>query len=236
MPSLYDFYQNDFNQNEKPLDRKDSIQVALKEYDGLRKEIDARTDGTKTYAWPVILLAGTTLAGAKIGVNPHLVFFLIPLVGMTIFVLATNAAFDMAKARKALARVENRIFVLSGETLLTHESCRVAEWEHGIGPLVIKQTAGTVIYWVVQVYVFIALKAKLVAVLNPVHIIVLVLVAGTLTTWHVNNIRGWYKLRNREFNPPLPLLAKVRINKEVLIATVPVGRQVPIQKLDVPQE
>lgn len=229
MATLYDFYQN-----EKPLDRKDSIQVALKEYDGLRKEIDARTDGTRTYAWPVVLLAGTTLVGWKVAINLDLVFFLIPLVALIIFVLATNAAYDMDKARKALARVENRIFILSGETLLTHESCRVIEWQSGALALREKLLMGTYLWWVVEVSLYFSLNID--KVLEPLQIGVLALVAATLTGWHGFNIQGWYELKAREFDPPLPLLAKVRSKDEVLIAAASGGRQVSIKKVDVPQE
>ena len=101
------------------------VDVVLNEYDSIRKEIDARTDATKTYGWQVILLAVGTFAGWKTTLNIDLVFFLLPAVVMFIISLGTNAGHDMDKARVSLARIENRVYKLTDHILLSNESCRL---------------------------------------------------------------------------------------------------------------
>src|SRR2546421_10798584 len=95
---------------------KQLISLALKEYDALRKGIDDRLDVTKTYGWPVILLAFGALAGFKsdlITVTDALAF--IPAVVFSIAALDANANHDKARVRRALVLIEDRIFILSGQ-------------------------------------------------------------------------------------------------------------------------
>ncbi|HEY0006017.1 MAG TPA: hypothetical protein VGB17_14645 [Pyrinomonadaceae bacterium] len=99
------------------------ISLALKEYDALRKGIDDRADVTKTYGWPVVLVSFGAIAGLKtdlISVNAALAF--IPAIVFSIAALDANANHDKARARRALALVEDKIFVLAGEPALCHES------------------------------------------------------------------------------------------------------------------
>ncbi|MBD0256750.1 MAG: hypothetical protein ICV83_13610 [Cytophagales bacterium] len=215
------------------IDRKDAIQIALKEYEGLRKEIDARTDGTKTYAWPVILLGAGTLAGWKMDINLDVVLFLIPTMVMTILTLAANASYDMDKARKALARVENRIFLLSGETLLTHESCRVIEWQENAWKRLAILFVVPLAYLasVCFLYYFLKINSSLAgntstikgaAITNnagvaPVtRLCVLIAIGGIMIGFYVRNAWGWYRLHAREFNPALPLMKRVKNNEEII--------------------
>src|SRR2546421_13073773 len=103
---------------------KQLISLALKEYDALRKGIDDRLDVTKTYGWPVVLLSFGAIAGLKsdlVTVPTALTF--IPAVVFSIAALDFNANHDKARARRALALVEDRIFILSDEQpALCHES------------------------------------------------------------------------------------------------------------------
>jgi len=102
---------------------KQLISLALKEYDALRKGIDDRADVTKTYGWPVVLLSVGAIAGIKsdlVSVGTALTF--IPAVVFTIAALDANARHDVARVRRALALVEDRIFVLAGEAALCRES------------------------------------------------------------------------------------------------------------------
>jgi hypothetical protein len=99
------------------------ISVALKEYDALRKGIDDRADVTKIYGWPVVLLAFGAIAGLKtdfVSLETALTF--IPAVVFSIAALDANANHDKARARRALTLVEDRIFILTGEPALCHES------------------------------------------------------------------------------------------------------------------
>lgn len=115
--------------------RETLINTALKEYEALRKEIDARTDATRNYGWPVIAVAfGATALFKAGGLDDNVMkvaLVLIPAVGMTIAALAANAQYDMNRARRGIADLEERIFKLSlrDEVALCHETCRVARWE-----------------------------------------------------------------------------------------------------------
>jgi hypothetical protein len=102
---------------------KQLTDLALKEYDALRKGIDDRSDVTKTYGWPVVLLSFGAIAGLKsdlVSVNSALT--LIPAVVFTVAALDANARHDVARIRRALALVEDRIFILVGEAALCRES------------------------------------------------------------------------------------------------------------------
>src|SRR5205085_6636402 len=102
---------------------KQLINLALKEYDALRRGIDDRADVTKTYGWPVVLLSLGAIASLKtdlISVSTALAF--IPAVVFSIAALDANANHDKARARRALALVEDRLYILSGEAALCHES------------------------------------------------------------------------------------------------------------------
>ncbi|HWS89229.1 MAG TPA: hypothetical protein VN282_19810 [Pyrinomonadaceae bacterium] len=106
------------------------ITTALKEYEALRKEIEARTDKTKTYGWPVILVALGAAASMKPDLlNLNLALMFVPAVPMTIAALAANANQDTDKARKAIALVEDRIYILSGKPLLCHHTMKLLRWE-----------------------------------------------------------------------------------------------------------
>lgn len=108
------------------------ISAALKEYDALRREIEVRTDATRAYGWPVILFVAGGVAGIKsFDVPPDLALMVIPAGAMTIFALTANASLAMEKARKGLAEVENRIYIISDKPetpSLCHESGRVSGW------------------------------------------------------------------------------------------------------------
>ena len=104
------------------------LTTVTKEYEGLRKEIDARSDATKAYGWPVVLLVFTVGAGWKTNIDWNLVLLFIPAIGMTIAALAANASHDIMKARRALAVTENKIYTLTGQPLLSYESWRVSKW------------------------------------------------------------------------------------------------------------
>ena len=97
--------------------------LALKEYDALRKEIDARADNTKTFGWPVVALALGAGLGFKfevVSVDTALTF--VPAVGMAVVALHYNSDHDKLSARRALALVEDKVFGYSGEPVLSRET------------------------------------------------------------------------------------------------------------------
>jgi len=106
------------------LTSKDLITVVLKEYDALRKGIDDRLDVTRIYGWPVVLLSFGAIAGLKSElVSLTIALSLIPAIVLSIAALDANANHDKARARRALALVEDKIFILAGnQPLLSHES------------------------------------------------------------------------------------------------------------------
>lgn len=108
----------------EPESRKQLISIALREYDALRKGIDDRLDVTKTYGWPVVLVAVGAIAGLKselVNVNTALAF--VPAIVFSIAALDANANHDKARARRALALVEDRIFILAErEAAMCYES------------------------------------------------------------------------------------------------------------------
>jgi hypothetical protein len=130
---------------------KELINLALKEYDALRKGIDDRADVTKTYGWPVVLLSVGAIAGLKsdlVSVSVALTF--IPAIVMSIAALDANANHDKARARRDITLVEDKIFILLGESSLCHESnaflrCR----EIGL-PHLKRAVAYTVVYALVE--------------------------------------------------------------------------------------
>jgi catechol 2,3-dioxygenase-like lactoylglutathione lyase family enzyme len=112
------------------MEPQDQIAVVLKEYEGLRKEIDARTDATRMYGWPVIILVVGAMASWKTEFARvfDIALLFMPAVGMTIAALGANANYAIDKTRVALARIEERVFDISGQVLLDHESRAIARW------------------------------------------------------------------------------------------------------------
>ncbi len=130
------------------------ISVALKEYDALRKGIDERADVTKIYGWPVVLLSFGAIAGLKtdiVSVNTALTF--IPAVVFTIASLDANANHDKARARRALALVEDKIFILAGEPVLCHESKAFIKCRDRAAKQLRNAVALTFIYGLVETFV-----------------------------------------------------------------------------------
>src|SRR5688500_8118479 len=98
--------------------------LAVREYDALRKGIDDRMDVTKTYGWPVVIVSIGALAGFKSDlIDSTTVLTFIPALVFTVAALDANANHDKARVRRALALVEDRLFILSNcEPGICHES------------------------------------------------------------------------------------------------------------------
>lgn len=135
--------------------------LAVKEYDSLRKEIEARADATRTYGWPVILLAFGAIAGFKpelIDINSALTF--IPTVAITIAALDANARHEKVKFSRSIALVEDRVFLLSGAPVLCHETVELRRERRRAGRQVAKAVAFSLVYAAVESYVSLALLPR----------------------------------------------------------------------------
>jgi len=148
------------------LKENESINVVLKEYDGLRKEIDARTDATKTYGWPVVILAFGAILGWKPGLDINIALLFIPAVVMTIFALTANANHDMDKARKAIALIEDRVFILAAKPLLCHESFRVSQWRKDQWKWLTLRFIPAVVYVIIEWWLYTELPADSRSIVN----------------------------------------------------------------------
>lgn len=104
------------------------LPAVLKEYESLRKEIEARTDATRTYGWPVVVLVGGVVAGWKTGFVLDVVLVFVPVVGMTIAALAANANYTIDRTRVALAHAEQRVNDLAGTVVMEEELRQVRGW------------------------------------------------------------------------------------------------------------
>jgi len=130
-----------------------AVDLMLREYDALRKEIDARTDATRTYGWPVVALVFAGVFGWKgdVATAIDVVILLAPAVAMTIAGLAANANYAIDKARLALARIEYRVYDVTGAAPLRHETEVVSQWKAPERPLTMAVTA-SLLYAVVEAW------------------------------------------------------------------------------------
>lgn len=186
-----------------PRDPKKSeqlIPLALKEYEALRKEIEARADVTKIYGWPVILLSFGAIAGINtdlISLNAALTF--IPVVVMTIAALDANANHDKARARKALALVEDRIFILSGEPALCYESMELLKLKDQASRQLILSFAYVVLYLAIEILV----SLTLLPTVNQISLTRTFLYVGVLSApaiIHLYSSLGIYRLLTSPFS------------------------------------
>lgn len=136
------------------------IPVVLKEYEALRKEIDARTDATKNYGWPVVAVAFAAIVGWKSdNFDFNIASILAPVIAMTIYALAANANHSIDRARVDIALVEDRIFALSGsQVLICSESLRLKGWrEDSAKRWLLEGVLPIIIYIIVEVCFFLLL-------------------------------------------------------------------------------
>jgi hypothetical protein len=101
---------------------KDQIAIVLKEYDALRKEIDDRLNAPKLYFVPLLFVFLGGVLGWKAELPIDLVLLFILPVLLTFLSFAVNAGYYVQRAGKQIAKIEDKVFRLSGLSLLTHES------------------------------------------------------------------------------------------------------------------
>jgi hypothetical protein len=101
---------------------KEQIHVILKEYEAARKELDEDIRYLSTVSVTILLAAAAGLWGLGDKWNLSFLPFLIPLVLTIIHCLRTSRLINAIEIGRSLARVEDRIFTISGKVLLRHET------------------------------------------------------------------------------------------------------------------
>jgi hypothetical protein len=109
------------------MNEKERIDIILKEYDTLRKELSDRLDFAKIYITPLLIVSLAGFFGWKsnLSINLALMFALAVLLTFLSFAVNSWHAFHSLSARIAI--IEDKVFQISGEPLLTHETRMVCE-------------------------------------------------------------------------------------------------------------
>ena len=107
------------------MDERDRIDIILKEYETLRKELADRLDFAKIYITPLLIVSLAGFFGWKsnLSINLALMFALAVLLTFLSFAVNSWHAFHSLSARIAI--IEDKVFQISGEPLLTHETYMV---------------------------------------------------------------------------------------------------------------
>lgn len=104
------------------MNEKERIDIILKEYDSLRKELADRLDFAKTYIAPLLIVSLASFFGWKSSVSINLTLML-ALAGLLIFLsFAVNSWHAFHSLSKRIAIIEDKVFQIAGEPLLTHET------------------------------------------------------------------------------------------------------------------
>lgn len=106
----------------RALEVKDSLMVVLKEYDALRKQVDQGT----AFMQGLVIPLSVGLSGAMIGwqgkIPPELALLTLPVLIMCALAAAHHGEAYTEYTGQLLAAVEDRVFQLSGVSLLCHET------------------------------------------------------------------------------------------------------------------
>ncbi|PYP82440.1 MAG: hypothetical protein DMF61_26345 [Blastocatellia bacterium AA13] len=175
------------------MDMKNNIDIALKEYDSLRKEIDDRLNAPKLYFVPLLFVFFGGVLGWKAEAPRDLILlFVIPIL-VTFLSFVINAGYYIHRAGKRIARIEDKVFKLSGLPLLTHETETILDRQKlPLWLSIAGQIAVMVFYIAIEVLLFFALGIKASGQLanNSGRLIVLVvLLALPLLLFSVSGIR-----------------------------------------------
>jgi hypothetical protein len=104
------------------LEVKDQLAVLLKEYESIRKQIDQGSGFMQSLVTPL----SVGVAGAMIGwqgkIPPQLAIMALPVIIMSALAAAMHGEAYTEYSGQLLARVENRVFRLTGLPLLRHET------------------------------------------------------------------------------------------------------------------
>ena len=155
------------------MDTKDQITVVLKEYDALRKDIEDRVNTPKLFFVPLLIASLAGILGWKAEAAVDLILlFVFPLL-LTILGFALNADFYVLRTARQVAKIEDKIFRLSGLSLLTHETeiLHSRRQFHARKALLVGVFV-CILYFVIQVWLFSGLWDQLAD--HPVRILMLI--------------------------------------------------------------
>ena len=202
-----------------------AVDLMLREYDALRKEIDARTDATRTYGWPVIALVFAGVFGLRdvLANTLDILILFAPAVAMTIAGLAANANYAIDKARLALARIEYRVFEVTGAAPLRHETEAVSQWRSP-GTQLGVAVAASILYGLVEVWLFSAVPETTwgsVATAGTRRAAAIALLAAPAIKYLYHSVRRYQlrdPIRNEEFAPLAPLREQIEAGSRATLA------------------
>jgi hypothetical protein len=115
-------WNNHAAEMEPPMNAKERLDIVMKEYDALRREIDNRTDSFRTHGVPAVTVAVAAVVGVRSNIPPDALLALLPSVGLLILTISVTAWLYLDRVGRRLAVVEDRVYQISGEPLLTHET------------------------------------------------------------------------------------------------------------------
>ena len=104
------------------METKDQLTVVLKEYDALRKEIEDRVNTPKVYFVPLLFVSLAGVLGWKAEAPVDLILLFIFPLFLAFLSFALNANYYLQRAARQVAKLEDKVFRLSGLSLLTHET------------------------------------------------------------------------------------------------------------------
>ena len=202
-----------------------AVDLMLREYDALRKEIDARTDATRTYGWPVIALVFAGVFGWKgdFAKTIDLLILLAPAVAMTIAGLAANANYAIDKARLALARIEYRVFEVTGAAPLRYETEAVSRWTSP-GTTLGVAVAAAILYGLVEVWLLKSVPGTTwgsVATAGTRRAVAIALLAAPAIKYLYHSVRRYQLrdgIRNEQFAPLAPLREQIEAGSRAALA------------------
>jgi hypothetical protein len=104
------------------MNEKERIDIILKEYDTLRKELADRLDIAKVYIIPLLIVSLAGFFGWKSNLSINLALMFALAVLLTFLSFAVNSWHDYHDLSARIAIIEDKVFQISGEPLLTHET------------------------------------------------------------------------------------------------------------------
>src|SRR3712207_1942104 len=109
------------------MNEKERIDIVLKEYDTLRKEIGDRLDVPKLYVTPLLIVSLAGFFGWKSNIPIDLALMFALAILLTFLSFAVHSWHALHSLSAQVAMIEDKVFRISGEPLLTHETQMVYE-------------------------------------------------------------------------------------------------------------
>jgi hypothetical protein len=199
---------------------KERIDIILKEYDTLRKELADRLDVPKLYVTPLLIVSLAGFFGWKSNIPTDLALMFAVAILLTFLSFAVHSWHALHSLSAQIAIVEDKVFQISNEPLLTHETKMVHERKKR--PLFRIFMIG----WAISCTAYIAIEGFLYRELSavpelgipasPVHLLILILflslpfvlfayLGGRLVVFHRNlrrfdsGLLDWIKERGSEY-------------------------------------